>query len=448
MLTSFFLPTIGGVENHVYNLCKALQKKGHHVVVVHTCFDIQPQDGKNIHVENVEGIETHRLYLGVTQAGVHWGKMPVLESYVNGFLRKARPIVYSKRIAAYIKKIDQEHHFDLIHQHDFISNLFTTKILSKSIPLVLTNHTGEYLLLNKHLYTSWLLPWLLSHVSYMMGPSHELCDAPFLAKQGKVAYIANGVNLTEFKALDAEKKNDLRKALSIDPDFDIVLCARRWAPTKGVLYLVQAIKTVMEKCPKVHFLISGNDYYGYPAYRNLILGTIEKEKLQDYITLLGDIPHDQIGKYYQIADIIALPSLMEATSLSGLEAMACGKPLLGTDVGGIPEIIDNGVTGYLVPAKDPAALAKAIIAMLSDKERLARMGQKARMKAEKEFSWDVVAMKNEKVYESVLSQRADTMKQGTPSEMSPGGAHEYIALAVYPPYIPADITYIADRRCA
>lgn len=404
MLTSFFLPTIGGVENHVYNLCKALQKRGHEVVVVHTCFDIMPKENETVKVEDVEGIEVHRLYLGTDATKIQLKHFPIIESYVNGFLRKVRPIRFSSKIATYIQKLHMEKPFDILHQHDFISNLFTTKKLSRQLPVILTNHTGEFLLLNKHWYTAWTLRYLLSHIAFLLGPSEELCDAPFLQKKKRVSYIANGVNLDEFEVLSAEKKDMLRREMGYTKDTDLILCARRWAPTKGVIYLVQAIPKVIKKCPKAHFLISGNNYYGYPAYRDMICKVIREQHLEPYITLLGDIPHDQINKYYQIADIVVLPSLMEATSLSGLEAMACGSPLLGTNVGGIPEIIEDGYNGRLVPPKDAESITNVLAEMLKDKDLLLQQGRNGRRKAEQEFSWDIVAAKNEAIYMQVRKQ--------------------------------------------
>lgn len=401
MLTSFFLPTIGGVENHVYNLCKALQKRGHEVVVVHTCFDIMPKENKTVKVENVEGIEVHRLYLGTDATKIQLKHFPIIESYVNGFLRKVRPIRFSSKIAAYIQKLHMEKPFDILHQHDFISNLFTTKKLSRQLPVILTNHTGEFLLLNKHWYTAWTLRYLLSHIAYLLGPSEELCDVPFLQRKRRVSYIPNGVNLNEFEVLSSEAKVALRKEMGYEQNAKLILCARRWAPTKGVIYLVEAIPHVISKWPQAHFLISGNDYYGYPAYRDMIWKIIREQHLEPYITLLGDIPHDHINKYYQVADIVVLPSLMEATSLSGLEAMACGSPLLGTDVGGIPEIIEDGYNGRLVPAKSAKAIAKTLIEMLKNEELLLEQGKNGRRRAEQEFSWDVVAAKNEEVYMQV-----------------------------------------------
>lgn len=407
MLTSFFLPTIGGVEAHVYHLAKCLKEQGHDVVIVHTCFDIDSEDDVSSRCEMFKNLEVHRLYIGKSKWHLSEGYVVSsrMASYTNGFLRKVRPVFQSKRIAEYILSLHGEKPFDLLHQHDFISNMFTTKRLKQYLPVVLTNHTGEFLLLNRSFITRPILRYLLNHVSFLIGPSDELCDVHFLKERGRVAYIANGVDVDEF----APKTNDeiavMRRNMRYDPSVPIVLCARRWAPTKGVVFFAKALKEVLSKHPNVRFLISGNEYYGYPEYREKVMSFIEDKDVRASVVLLGDIPHTEIQKYYQISDIVVLPSLMEATSLSGLEAMSCGKPLLGTDVGGIPEIIEDGKNGCLVPPENEKKIADALNVMLNDRERLNEMGKYGRFLATERFSWRQVAENTLAVYEQVLRNR-------------------------------------------
>lgn len=402
MLTSFFLPTIGGVENHVYHLAKELQKLGHDVTVVHTCFDIENNGLDDVKVEFVDGIEVHRLYMGVMQFKIKLPFVSSFNSYANGFLRKVRPICKSNYVVKYIVRLHQTKKFDLLHQHDFISNMFATKLLKKYMSVIITNHTGEYLLLDRYKVTSMILPMLLRHFDYLIGPSVELADVDYMKRKNKAVYIANGCDVEEFYPIGKAEIQAKRLLLGLPADRKMVLCARRWAPTKGVIYLVQAIKYVLEKYPQTIFLISGNEYYGYPEYREEILKVIEQDNISTSIILLGDIPYNKMRDYDQIADIVVLPSLLEATSLSGLEAMSCGKPLVGSDVGGIPEIIDDGKTGILVQKENPKEIAIAINSYLNNEDLIEKFGSRARQKAVDEFSWQVVAKKTEKIYKKVI----------------------------------------------
>lgn len=403
MLTSFFLPTIGGVENHVYHLSKELQEAGHNVTVVHTCFDIE-SNGAKTKIEYIDNIEVHRIYIGIMKFKLSIPFLSNINNYINGFLRKIRPIMYSGKIAKYVLKLNETKKFDIIHQHDFISNIFTTKRLSKYKPIVLTNHTGEYLLLEKYKITRLIIPNLVNHLSYLIGPSKDLADVKCMKKNA--SYITNGCDINAFYPLVGKDIEEKKIELNIPCNKKIVLCARRWAPTKGVIYLVKAINGIIANHPDTLFLLSGNNYYGYPDYVKSVMDIIESNDIANNIILLGDIPYNKMAAYDQIADIVVLPSVLEATSLSGLEAMSCGKALIGTDVGGIPEIIDDGKTGILVPKCDSDELAKAIDYLLENDDVRERMGFEARKKIELRFSWHVIARETEKIYDKILQSKS------------------------------------------
>ncbi|CAM3776394.1 glycosyltransferase family 4 protein [Marinicrinis lubricantis] len=405
MITSMFFPTIGGIETHVYHLSKQLIKLGHKVVIIHTIME-KSKNGNAVKVENYDGLEVHRFYMLNDKT-----KTKSYNKYTNdsklsffmGFLKKARPNLYSKKIAEYILSLNKMEPIDIIHQHDFIGNISTTKRLSKQLPVIITNHTGEFLMLNNNKFLRLSLRILLSHYRHLIGPSKELININFLKKSERVTYIPNGVSLDDFTVLDRVEKNRLRQELGYDEEEILILCARRWAPTKGVKYFVEAIPAILKKIGdrKISFLISGNDYVHYPAYKQEIMEFINENKISDSIRLLGDIPHNEIKKYYQISDIVVLPSLMEATSLSGLEAMACGKPLLGTNIGGIPEIIDQNSNGILVEPKDAGAIAEGIIKLVQD-DHLESMGKSSRTKVELEFSWGIITQRTLDIYKRCI----------------------------------------------
>jgi len=110
--------------------------------------------------------------------------------------------------------------------------------------------------------------------------------------------------------------------------------------------------------------------------------------------------------FYGISDIVVLPSLKEATSISGLEAMATGKPLVGTKVGGIPMLIDNEQTGILVSPKDPHALSEAIIDLLKNNEKRKTMGINARKKVINEFDWKkTIAPRTIEIYKKIIDSK-------------------------------------------
>ena len=119
--------------------------------------------------------------------------------------------------------------------------------------------------------------------------------------------------------------------------------------------------------------------------------------IAEQVRFLGSVPNADMPEIYSGADLAVLPSLMEATSIAGLEAMACGLSLVGTDVGGIPDLISDGVTGSLVPAARPDALGAAIRKLVETPERRRTFGAAARQKAVSEFSWHRIAERTHEI---------------------------------------------------
>jgi len=124
--------------------------------------------------------------------------------------------------------------------------------------------------------------------------------------------------------------------------------------------------------------------------------------VHDSLIMLGHVSHEKMPHVYSISDVVVLPSLREGTPLVLLEAMACGKPVVATRVGGIPEIVKHGENGLLVRPKDIEGLSKAILTLLEDPDLREEMGKKARRRAVKEFDWDIKADEVIRVYKEVL----------------------------------------------
>ena len=119
----------------------------------------------------------------------------------------------------------------------------------------------------------------------------------------------------------------------------------------------------------------------------------------------GLVPNAQMQLLYPRCALCVLPSLMEATSITGLEAMASGLPLVGTRVGGIPELIDEGTTGLLCDRERPEQLAACLAELLAAPDRCAAMGRAARDRAQSQFPWPVIAARFVKVYQQAVRER-------------------------------------------
>ena len=170
--------------------------------------------------------------------------------------------------------------------------------------------------------------------------------------------------------------------------------ANWWGKTKEMLTLDQVIKDM----PNVHFYWAGSG-----QYKTKILETLEKYKNFHY---LGSLEYpDKVRQYLTEIDIYALPTGMDTTPLSCREAMAMKKPIIASNVGGIPEMIYDGKTGFLVNEGDYKKWIEKILEILDDKELAEKLGEEAQRLVIEKFNWDVIAKKFIKVAESYVNKK-------------------------------------------
>lgn len=384
--TFMFGSSIGGVENHIRFICKELIASGHEIRLFKPVW----QHETKTNLQNCDGLTIKYIDCGPQLLGNIRLKVSAF-SYFVGFMRKVDYLRVSSKVAS---KIDQWSP-DLIWQHDFSSSWLTTKKLSNRYPIVLTNHTGEFLLLKKLPFFNRLSRFLLSHYKAVIGPSKELTPEHCTCLS---VTIHNGVDLKWFKPLEVKARQELRTRIlgSDNSKRFVVFCPRRWAPTKGILFLVKAIKKIVESggLDKYLFVFAGDNYDGYPGYSNDVSILLEKSGAQ--FVRSGNLDVYKMREWYQAADLIVIPSLMEAVSLAAVEAMSCGTPVLATSVGGMPELIEHGVNGYLVPPKDSDALAESIIAISQDHRRYPIACEALKLVTER-YGWRTIATATEKV---------------------------------------------------
>lgn len=305
-------------------------------------------------------------------------------------LDRAQYNFYAKIIEAHVDRIAP----DIIHQHDYLASMRLSRRLSKKYPTVFTNHLGEFLFLEKTALSRKLQNALVGTFDQIIAPSKEL-----LPSGSNCHYVPNGYDTTVFHPIPAEQRRSLREKRKC-VDKCVFVCARRWAPTKGIKFLAEAIallrEDVRERCV---FLFAGNDSPGYDRYRHQVRHILDQTEGTD-IRILGNLDHKQLPEVVNLADVVVIPSLMEATSLFCLESMGCAKPVLASRTGGLPELIADGDNGWLVPPGDSRALAKQISDIVDTPEdTLLAMGKAARSLVVKDYNWDTIAGRTTEIYE-------------------------------------------------
>lgn len=379
---------IGGVQYHVKYLSQAQSDLGYNTCVL--IFKMSQKD--NLTIESRDGVLWYFLdikdsfYRAANQLRwLHKGKMEFI------FIAMSR-IRQNSKISKKLKLIE-EIAPDIIHQHDYLSSVRLSKKASLRFNVVFTNHYGEYLLLKKTRISRYWQNTFLNNFKSVIAPSHNLLP------DKNSFYIPNGVNLEVFPKVDIAQKSTFKSNLNLE-DKVVFLCPRRWAPNKGVLYLVEALNMLSHEIKQnAVFLFAGNNEEDFPVYQKKVMGELLKSTDLNY-RLLGNLNHTQLSQIINASDIGIIPSLVEGMSLSSIEMISCGIPVLATNVGGLPEIIKPHENGWLVPSKNAKALADEI-------SRIVMHWPESNLNIEtlafrEKYSWRKIAVQTLEIYHKIL----------------------------------------------
>jgi len=216
--------------------------------------------------------------------------------------------------------------------------------------------------------------------------------------KNKLKLICNGI---EFKELNLSKnrgKEKIHRELRIRKNQNILISVGRLTKQKGYFYMIKAVQILKKKYSDLIWVILGDG-----EDRKKLAEKIKMENLQKNIFFLGI--KENVAEYLFDSDIFIMPSLWEGLPLSLLEAMACGLPVVATNVGGIPEVVEDRISGFLVEPKNPIMLAEKIEYLLNlDIDSKKKMGMEGEKIIENKFSLEKMVRNYENLYEKLLSK--------------------------------------------
>jgi len=364
----------GGAGIVAYNLAVQMAKRGHDVYVFTTA---QARD---------EGDSLSK-----------YDNISVIR-YKSNFTVGQGSIALKHLISPLFSGVD----LDVVHSH--VGNLpapLGGAIYSKrkNVPFVITHHgdwRDDFGTLGRRagvfLYNHFLCDRLFSKSDKIIALSKlHLARSRILRKfQNKTIIIPNGINLSDFQISQSQDK--CRDMLNLPAEKRIVLFLGSLVSQKGPQILLSAMKTVQRRYPDTYLVVCGSGWL-----KENLIETATKSKLKDNVVFTGYVPTDRTPLYYRAADIFVLPSFSEALPLTLLEAGAAGLPIVATDVGGVSDILHDGVNGLITKIGDPEDLAGKIVSLLDDKELREEMAKKGQVFA-KRYSWRTVADETESVY--------------------------------------------------
>jgi N-acetyl-alpha-D-glucosaminyl L-malate synthase BshA len=290
---------------------------------------------------------------------------------------------------------------DLIHAHWSLPQGLlgiSAKYILK-IPCVTTLHGSDIFGLRHPIFRS-LNKLAIIHSDACTANSRATVNrARKVSGSRNLRIVPMGVDPNRFRKTTAV--DDLKEKLMLDGE--VILSVGRLIDLKGTDYLIKALPKVLLRFPKAKALIIGSG-----PRKNHLLKLAKDLQMQENIVFIDQIPNAELSKYYSLADVFVLPSIAnqkgetEGFGVVLLEAMACGLPVIGSDVGGIPDIIRNNETGLLVGQKDSQDLSNQLIRLLTDAALQNKLAVNARNLIEARFSWEMVAERFIKIYRDVL----------------------------------------------
>ncbi len=369
----YFPPEVGGLESHVGELARGLAQEGHEVRVVTS--RSRPELARE---EEVAGVRIRRTPL-LSRTPLGWT------------LHALGSIPWMIRWARWA---------DILHAQTFQS-VPPTGLAARTVgrPWMVTFHTSHFLLRAKRRAWRPILGRLARWPDYSLAASGEIAKvAQALAPEQQVEALTNGVDTTRFRAVPP--------AIPREEGVRRVVVPRRLFSKNGVEYLVRAIPELRARIPGLEVMIVGD---GPERSRLEQLG--RDLGVGETVRFFGARTHDEMPGLLASAEVAVFPSLMEATSVAALEAMACELPVVATNVGGLPEIVDDTV-GALVPPADPAALAEGLTRLLERKD-IREMGLRARRRVEGSWSNARLVARHLEIYEALIDRGSVTARSTT-----------------------------------
>lgn len=301
----------------------------------------------------------------------------------------------------------------LIHTHWIVPQGFIGAILHAltGIPHVSTIHGSDLSIIGKNSVLKYLCRFTVKNSDVVtVNSSYTKQQLENVAPESiqKIQVIPMGVNPQQFYNIS---NGQMKKKYQNNR---IILSVGRLIDLKGTVYLVECLPHILEHYPNTILIIIGSG----PEEERL-QERVASLSLKEHVTFLGTLNHEDLIPYYQLADVFILPSIFkdgktEALGVVLLEAMASGCPVIGSKVGGIPDIIMDGETGFLVPERDPMALAEKIIKILSDVDLQQRFRQNGYKRIYESFTWNKVAEQFFKGYSWVFAQNAPSKTGDAP----------------------------------
>lgn len=305
------------------------------------------------------------------------------------------PVRIFRVIWALYRKLHQQR-FDLLHTHGYFADICGVPVARLCrIPALSTCHGYIDTDRKLQLYNR-LDRWALKLCSRVIAVSDEIRDG--LKKHGidehKINVVTNAVSVPPSTTQGNRDSRSFRHQQGISPQAFVFTFVGRLSEEKGLTYLLDAFSRLVQRAPHGRLVLVGDG-----PQRNLLEQRVAELDLQRQVTLTGF--QTQISPWLSLTDCFVLPSLTEGTPMALLEAMAAGVPIIATRVGGVPDVITNGINGLLVPCADVEALCNGMSQIIVHPELREKFSREARKTVESRYSVQPWCQKILQIYQDI-----------------------------------------------
>lgn len=400
MLTWEYPPrVVGGISKVVYDLSHKMVKEGNEVTVV------TYRDGDNVkYYENDKGVEVYRVdnYMIRPNNFIDW----IMQLNFN-MITKTNEI------------INKNGKFDVIHAHDWLV-AYSAKSIKESynIPLISTIHatesgrnSGIHDETQRYINDSeWMLTYESSEVivnsNYMKNEVQRLFGLPY----DKINVIPNGVNLQLFSNVNIDY--DFRRQYAMDNE-KIILYVGRLVYEKGIQNLIAAMPKILDRYHDSKLIICGRG-----GMIDELREQVKYLGIENKVYFAGYCDSKKMQKMYKCADVAVFPSTYEPFGIVAIESMLSGTPTIVSDVGGLNEIIEHGVTGMKSYAGNANSIADSVLSLLFDPKLCANISQNAIKKVKENYNWSKITDSTYYVYQLAIGKTVQEKEEDMELQLS------------------------------
>jgi glycosyltransferase involved in cell wall biosynthesis len=430
VVSQSYYPYIGGVTKYLQALGGKLLARGDEMIVVHLKAPDMPE------FEVIDGVRIYRMAGDEGMQDTMGGYFKFKELIIDATHGRPAPPIEDRFNQGYyeylgfnlsmyekVRQVYAAEKFDVLHVHDF--QVMPLAFLIRGdvdVPTIFTWHIPfteatpfewrDFLVRYMRYYDKVIFStdeYLRTALQSGMDPERAVRINPFI---DTAKYFVEG-------------ENDFREKYGIRPQDNVVLCVSRIDPRKGQEYLIKAMAEVVKKHPHTTCLFIGNGsltkkFAGRENRLEELESLVRELGLGDNVRFLGKVGQEDLMKAFGACDMLVQPSINEGFGLVISEAMCFGKPVIGSNVGGIPEQIRDGVNGLLFKACDHLELAAHIDTLLDSPEMRMRMGEEGRKIVNERFGVDRGFREHCDIYDNIYLQKRLKERPGTGESLLTG----------------------------